>query len=585
MPVGGTVRGSVAGESDVDEVSFGLHSRHAASVYVLDANASDKKTSKGKFRTFQDAYIDWQSQPVKKAAFVCRTAPTATTPYNIISQLKNLKPHEKIVLGDVLLRDHLGMMSEAFCRSEEDDDQNGSQANGSASSSSSTSKTLSTEAGLGVSGGIVQAKDGQAEQMKGTYMLLRNLPTKAAENIPLIILWLLYGLVIGICVKIGVHPAVLVVAFYLLQDELPWMYVPKGIEEIMRLFVPIPILYPLYVDRATRRQRRAARLAALNGACAPSEAVSGAPAGSSNADSANLTPSGTLTKDLSGVWKRVKTENFEAFFGAQGAGYVQRKIAASSPMTHTITMDALLSVFRLQERGGVVDTDTTYEIGGPSIKTKLLGKEFEDVVTVDESGNLVMRKVIQPDSAYTLTVTRVLDGDSKMKVIAVYQSSKDEKRVEALSFYEKQGPSTNALPASSAAALARKNGAGVDEKMAAVSVVEVAKKRDMSGVWERTKSVNTDKYMVVQGASYLQRKMIEAVKIAHTITMDSQLTALDLLECNGPMQVESTFQLGNEAFLDVEVILTVRISLHPLFIAKLRSRPMQHISDIHCIIF
>jgi len=61
-----------------------------------------------------------------------------------------------------------------------------------------------------------------------------------------------------------------------------------------------------------------------------------------------------LRHDFSGTWKRGNTENFEAFVGAQGAGYVQRKLAASMQLTHIITMDGppYNAQIRLQEKGG-----------------------------------------------------------------------------------------------------------------------------------------------------------------------------------------------------------------------------------------
>ena len=43
--------------------------------------------------------------------------------------------------------------------------------------------------------------------------------------------------------------------------------------------------------------------------------------------------------DFSGIWKRVKTINFDNIVGAQGASYVQKKLAASITITHTITMN------------------------------------------------------------------------------------------------------------------------------------------------------------------------------------------------------------------------------------------------------
>ena len=57
--------------------------------------------------------------------------------------------------------------------------------------------------------------------------------------------------------------------------------------------------------------------------------------------------------DFSGVYKRTNAVNFEAFVGAQGAGYVQRKLASSMQLTHIITMDGppFFSKIRLQEKG------------------------------------------------------------------------------------------------------------------------------------------------------------------------------------------------------------------------------------------
>jgi hypothetical protein len=55
--------------------------------------------------------------------------------------------------------------------------------------------------------------------------------------------------------------------------------------------------------------------------------------------------------DLSGVWKRVRVDNYEAFLGAQGATFVQRKLAASLPLVHTFTMSKDLMAFHLTEKG------------------------------------------------------------------------------------------------------------------------------------------------------------------------------------------------------------------------------------------
>ena len=51
---------------------------------------------------------------------------------------------------------------------------------------------------------------------------------------------------------------------------------------------------------------------------------------------------------------------------------MQRKLAASIAMTHTITMNRQLTAFRLQEKGGPVETDQVYPIDGPEVATTTL---------------------------------------------------------------------------------------------------------------------------------------------------------------------------------------------------------------------
>ena len=63
----------------------------------------------------------------------------------------------------------------------------------------------------------------------------------------------------------------------------------------------------------------------------------------------NGSSSAAALTDFTGLWKRVKTTNFEEIVGAQGASYVQRKLAASLTVMHTITMNPpTLDMFRLQ---------------------------------------------------------------------------------------------------------------------------------------------------------------------------------------------------------------------------------------------
>ena len=91
--------------------------------------------------------------------------------------------------------------------------------------------------------------------------------------------------------------------------------------------------------------------------------------------------------DFSGVWKRTKAINFDAFTGAQGAGYVQRKLAASIDLKVTITMDSPhLTSVRIQEDGGPVHADNTMVIGGEPSEAPFGQKVYLDSATWEYTG-------------------------------------------------------------------------------------------------------------------------------------------------------------------------------------------------------
>lgn len=207
---------------------------------------------------------------------------------------------------------------------------------------------------------------------------------------------------------------VLVTGAVLLQEYVPLMHAPKPLERLLRTVIPLHILYPNHFDAEGRRIKTARgqghrKAQGNNNSATPMRnrertsslldedddndaddeqsdpgtlpTLKPGPGSSSGAKSKMSKVPRSQRVDLSGVWKRVKTENFEALLEAQGAGYVQRKLAAAAPLTHIITMDgdpaATASaggcpgtVFRLQEKSGVLDTDYEYIVGedaGPQV--------------------------------------------------------------------------------------------------------------------------------------------------------------------------------------------------------------------------
>ena len=92
---------------------------------------------------------------------------------------------------------------------------------------------------------------------------------------------------------------------------------------------------------------------------------------------------------------------------------MQRKLAASIQMTHTITMDFAQKTFRLQEKGGPVDSDTTYVIDGPEMTTLTMKTQFVDKVSWTDDGKIKIRKLKLPEQNYELVLVRSLEDDKK----------------------------------------------------------------------------------------------------------------------------------------------------------------------------
>ena len=207
------------------------------------------------------------------------------------------------------------------------------------------------------------ARSAEAESMIGQFkQLLRDLhgdlrsslsgfPQWLPRNVGSLTLWGLLA-VLSLCLgrALGLPPMLLLAMTILLlgmpADASPqWQ---RAVETLLPTWLSNPSSAPMPVDAA------AGRAAPPVAAASPTDSARDSRA------------------DLSGVWKRVRLVNYENLMGAQGAGFVQRRLAASVAMTHTITMDPDLTAFRLMEKGGPVDTDNTYQIGGPEITTNTL---------------------------------------------------------------------------------------------------------------------------------------------------------------------------------------------------------------------
>lgn len=127
----------------------------------------------------------------------------------------------------------------------------------------------------------------------------------------------------------------------------------------------------------------------------------------------------------------------ESSFACPGAGFIQRKLAAAMPLTHTIVMDSSLSALRLKETGGPLDLDNTYTIGNDFVSTKILKTQFKDKMYWNGCDAIVLRRVCS-DGSYELVMTRTLYDDGKQIVLnSIHRDLKTLHEVTATSWFNK----------------------------------------------------------------------------------------------------------------------------------------------------
>lgn len=89
---------------------------------------------------------------------------------------------------------------------------------------------------------------------------------------------------------------------------------------------------------------------------------------------------------LTGEFKLVENTNFEAFLAAQGVPWALRRAANGARPVHKITHHPLMSSEKEKDDlitiqiCGIIESSTTYQIGGPPVQGQVRGRTFEDSV-------------------------------------------------------------------------------------------------------------------------------------------------------------------------------------------------------------
>lgn len=81
--------------------------------------------------------------------------------------------------------------------------------------------------------------------------------------------------------------------------------------------------------------------------------------------------------NLTGVYQLVSNDNFEAFLAAQGVPWALRSAANRVRPIHRITHTGPSLTIKIE---GIIESQTTYLIGGPPVETSVRGRVFVDTV-------------------------------------------------------------------------------------------------------------------------------------------------------------------------------------------------------------
>jgi len=139
----------------------------------------------------------------------------------------------------------------------------------------------------------------------------------------------------------------------------------------------------------------------------PPAAAAAAAAASSILDEskARLAP---MPVDLTGTFKLVENNNFEELLAAQGVPWALRSAANRARPTHKITHQGNLLTIKIE---GIIETQTTYQIGGPPTENPVRGRLFRDHVTYleDKTGIQTLKHAV--NDGYTVRVCRRLAPD------------------------------------------------------------------------------------------------------------------------------------------------------------------------------
>ena len=126
--------------------------------------------------------------------------------------------------------------------------------------------------------------------------------------------------------------------------------------------------------------------------------------------------------NLSGAYKLISNNGFEEFLAVQGVPYMLRKAANGARPVHRLTQQGSRLTIKIE---GIIESQTTYIIGGPPVETNVRGRIFEDTVAFGENSIVVSKRAVTED--YDVTVVREPCHDGQQLTLTSTAFFKDGK--------------------------------------------------------------------------------------------------------------------------------------------------------------
>jgi hypothetical protein len=180
----------------------------------------------------------------------------------------------------------------------------------------------------------------------------------------------------------------------------------------------------------------------------------------SNDDDEADDESGKLQKphpNFAGTWQRTKSENLEALVQVLGGSYIERKLAPSIPITHTINTDEATheeAIFIHEKAaGGLLDTQSTVTIGGNESPVNSNKRDYMQRAYWQDD-KLVIYRLVKSGS-HEMTIIRSWNyerkkGEADEYILTIhYKHLRDPSKpqVTSIDWYQKTGPCPSTVPA------------------------------------------------------------------------------------------------------------------------------------------